>query len=248
MDRRRYLSLLAFRVALMVLALLTAARALHEQGGGAKPWFLAALFAISAALLQILPVVVPTGRGRSVVYSLGSAFFLAGMFLLPPGPLVITVTFAVALSGLVVATRPYRLVVQLSVAVLSYAGVALLLHLGPHADDPVTPTLERSAVEFLIMAGAVVSQLLFRSVALRIERGDATPHWGAFQRDALIEGSLALALGTTITVLVRNHVAYLGLVYAQVGATWWFLHRYRVHVRKLEGSAVPVAERREIAA
>jgi hypothetical protein len=250
MDRRRYATLLAFRVMLVVLALLTAARAFHESAGGPMPWFLAMLFAISAALLQILPLVVPSGRKRSVVYSLGGGFFLAGMFLLPPGPLVLSVAFAVSLASLVAAARPYRQLSQLAVSVLSFGGAALVFHLGPRAADPGTPTLERSGIEFLIMAGALAALLLLKSVELRLERGPSTPHWGAFQKEALIEALLALVLGTTITVLVRTHVAYLGLVYAQLGATWWFLHEYRRRVRMLEARASEPAagERRRVAA
>src|SRR5262245_30968022 len=249
MNRRAYLALLGYRVFLVVFALLVAARALNEPVGGATPWFLSMLFAVSAALLHILPLIVPAGRSRSVVYSLGNAFFLAGMFLLPAGPLVLSVGFAVSLASLVAASRPHRQLGRLAMSVLAFGGAALYFHLGPRAADPGTPTLARSVLELLIMAGALIALLLLRSIELRLERGEATPHWGAFQPDVLVEGALTVALGTTITVLARTHIAYLGLIYMQVGATWWFLQRYRARIRRLEAAAPhATGERRRVAA
>lgn len=248
MDRRRYFSLLTFRLLLVVLALLMAAWSANSPDGEVKPWLLTTLIAVSATLLQSLPLVVPTGAGKSAVYSLGPAFLLAGMFLLPPALLVLVVMFSLCLAGLLAGTRPYRLVFTLSISILAYVGTAMLFHLSPQASDRAAPALERSALELLIAAAAVITHLLFRSVDVRLERGVETPHWGAFQPQALVEGILCTALALSVTVLARLHIAYLGLIYVQLAATWWFLHRYRMHLRKLDARGSSATETRQMAA
>ncbi|HXF58301.1 MAG TPA: hypothetical protein VN539_00580, partial [Candidatus Saccharimonadales bacterium] len=91
-----------------------------------------------------------------------------------------------------------------------------------------------------IAAAALIAQLIIRSVALRIEHGDQAPHWGAFQPIALIEAVLCLAFALTITVLARVHLALLAIVYVEIGAVWWFLHRYHEYVSSMkEGKSIP---------
>jgi len=79
---RRYFSSLLFRLTLAVLAMMLSARAICALEGDAKAWFLAGLFGLSAAALQIRPLLVPNpGRGSSV-YSPALAFFIAGLYLI----------------------------------------------------------------------------------------------------------------------------------------------------------------------
>ena len=237
MDRRRYVSSLVFRLSLIILALLLGLRATYVAEGGPKAWILAGLFGVTAAALMIRPLLVPNGTQGSVPYSLGPAFFLAGLFLVPAGPLVASIAFAIALSGLVTATRPHKILFNLSVAVLTYAAPSLLMRLGSHGANAAIPGPDLVGVEVLLSAAVLVCQLLLRSVALRLERGHETPHWGAFQGPALVEAFYCLALSVPISVLARIHVALLAFVYLNIGVTWWFMERYRLRVRALAQTA-----------
>jgi hypothetical protein len=172
------------------------------------------------------------------VYSVGPAFFLAGMFLLPPGGLVMAIGFAIALSGIVHGTRAYKTVFQLSTSVLAYGGFALFFRLGPRPSDIMFHPAPRAGLELLISGAAVVALLLLRSVGLRLEHGERAPHWGAFQKNAIFELILCLAFATTITVLTRIHMMLLLVVYVEVGAIWWFLHRYHGYVSWTEAVRV----------
>src|SRR5712671_400774 len=116
MDRRYFISLL-YRLSLIVLTLMLSVRAIYTFEGDVRTWCLAGLFGLSAAALQIRPMLVPTpGRG-STVLSPAPAFFLAALFLIPAGPLVAAIAFAVALSGLLTGTRPHKMLLQLSVTI-----------------------------------------------------------------------------------------------------------------------------------
>lgn len=220
-----------------------AARAAHELRCDARTWLLAVLFAGSASVLLIRPMVVPTRRG-SAVYSLGPSFLLASMFLLPAGPLVVVVAFAISLAGVVGAARFYRILFDLSLGVLVLGGASLLLHLAPRATDARIPYLQAAGIEALLAASALIAQLLLRSIALRLTRGLETPHWGAFRPQALIEGLYCLVLAVTISLLARLHPALLTLVYAEVGTTMWFLSRYRRRLRDLTDAATARDSRR----
>ena len=239
MDRRRYAGSLIFRLSLIILSLLLGVRAISVAEGEAKAWLLAGLLGFSAAALQIRPLLVPDGARGSAVYSIGSAFFLAGLFMVPAGPLAACVAFAIALSGLVTATRPHKILFNLSVSVLTYAGFSLFMRLGPHSVDSTVPPPDLVGVEVLLSAAVLMSQLLLQSVALRLERGDDAPHWGAFQRPAFVQGFYCLALSVPISVLGRIHVALLAFVYLYIGVTWWFMERYRKHVRAISEAAEP---------
>lgn len=234
-SARRYFQIVLFRVALAVFALLTAAWAGHQLREDGPVWVIASIFAASASICLIWPLVVPAENRTMSVYSIGPAFFLAGMFLLPPGLLVLAIAFAVALSGIVHGTRAYRTVFQLSASILSFGGFALFFHLGPQPADFMFHPAPRAGLEFLIAAAALTSLLIIRSVALRIEHGDQAPHWGAFQPTALIEAALCLAFSLTITVLARVHLALLAIVYVEIGAFWWFLYRYHGYVSRTKG-------------
>ena len=231
----RYLQIVLFRVGLAVLALLTAAWAGHQLREDGPVWVIAAIFAASASICLIWPLVVPAENRTMSVYSVGPAFFLAGMFLLPPGLLVLAIAFAVALSGIVHGTRAYRTVFQLSASILAFGGFALFFHLGPQPADFMFHPAPRAGLEFMIAAAALIAQLIIRSVALRIEHGDQAPHWGAFQPIALIEAIICLAFALSITVLARVHLALLAVVYVEIGAVWWFLHRYHEYVTHTKG-------------
>ncbi len=229
---------------LALAALVVAARAAHDLAHGAGVWFLAMLFAASASALLHWPLVVPH-RSGSAVYTLGASFFLAGMFLLPAGPLVAVVAFSIALAGVVSGTRFHRIIVDLSLGVLLYGGASLLLHLGPRSADTAIPYASLALTEALLAATVVVADLVARSIVLRLERGAETPHWGAFRGAALIEGLYCVVLAVTISVLERLHPALLSLVYVEVGVTCWFLARYRRRVRELvAGPAVSTEQRR----
>ena len=93
MDRRRYVASLLFRLSLIILALLIGVRAIYVAGGSPQSWLFAGLIGVSAAALRIRPLLVPDGTRGRASYSLGSAFFLAGLFLVPAGPLVACVAF-----------------------------------------------------------------------------------------------------------------------------------------------------------
>lgn len=248
MDRRQYFASLLFRLTLIVLALLLAARAVYVNEGDTKTWLLACLFGLSAAALQIRPLLVPNPGHASTVYNPGPAFFLAGLFLMPAGPLVVSIAFAVALSGLVTALRPHKILLNLSVSVLCYGACSYFLKLGPQSSPgPPVPTPDLVATEILLGGVVLVAQLVIRSIAIRLERGDETPHWGAFQPHALMEGCYCLALSVPISVLTRIHVALLAVILLYVGLTWWFMERYRKHVRVVSQEAAAADERRRVA-
>src|SRR3989442_1536566 len=152
MDRRRYFISLLFRMSLVVLALMLAVRASYVFEGSLKAWCLAGLFGLSAAALQIRPLLV----------------------------------------GIVV----------------------------------------------------LIAQLLLRSVAIRLERGEESPHWGAFQPQAVTEAIFCLALSVPISVLARIHVALLAVVYLYVGLTWWFMDRFRKHLRAVSQETVGTEDQR----
>jgi hypothetical protein len=244
MDRRYFTSLL-FRLTLAVLAMMLSVRAIYVLEGGARDWFLAGLFGLSAAALQIRPMLVPSpGKGASTVLSPATAFFLAGLFLIPAGPLVCAIAFAVALSGLVNATRPHKVLLQLSVTILSFGACSYFLKLGPKVGDPMVPPPELVAMEVLLGVVVLVAQLVMRSIAIRLERGEEAPHWGAFQPHTLVESLYCLALAVPISVLARIHLALLAVVYVYVGFTWWFLDRYRSHLRVLNQELVSIEDQR----
>jgi hypothetical protein len=227
-DPRRYFGIVALRVGLAVSALLTASWAGHIFKNTGSVWLLASVLAASAAALLIWPLVVPARNRTMTVYSLGHAFLLAGIFLLPPAALVVAVTFAITLAGMVTGTRAYRTVFQLSTAILAYGGFALIVSLGPRPTEVMYEPALRAGLELLIAAAALVLLLLIRSIALRVEQGADTPRWGAFQPAALAEAVFCLVYAVSITVLARIHLLLLGVVYAEIGALVWFLHRYRV--------------------
>jgi len=133
-SARRYFQIVIFRVGLAVMALLTAAWAGHQLREDGPVWLIASIFAASASVCLIWPLVVPAENSTMVVYSVGPAFYLAGMFLLPPGLLVLVIGFSTALSGIVYGTRAYRTVFQLSASILAFGGFALFFHLGPDRD------------------------------------------------------------------------------------------------------------------
>jgi hypothetical protein len=240
-SARRYLLIVAYRVVLAVLALLLAAWAGNQLGAEGPAWLITSLFAASASACLIWPFVVPSENRAMTVYSVGPAFFLAGMFLLPPGGLVMVIGFAVALSGIVQGTRAYKTVFQLSTSVLAYGGFALIFRLGPRPSDIMFHPAPRAGLELLISGAAVVALLLLRSVALRLEHGERAPHWGAFQRNAIFEFVLCLAFASTITVLARIHLMLLLVVYVEIGAIWWFLHRYQGYVTRKQTVKAPAA-------
>ena len=243
MDRRYFTSLL-FRLALTLLAMMISVRAIYALEGGVKAWFLAGLFGLTAAALQIRPLVVPNpGRG-SHVYSPALAFFLAGLYLIPAGPLVAAIAFSTALSGLVNGTRPHKILLQLSVTTLAFGACSYFLRLGPKGGDPTVPPPELVATEVLLGAVVLFAQLVLRSIAIRLERGYEAPHWGAFQPHVMIEAAYCLALAVPISVLARVHLALLSVVYVYVGFTWWFMDRYRRELRNLNQEPVPGEDQR----
>jgi len=223
---RRYFQIATFRIALAVLAILVAIRALHVVRSDGPVWLLASILASGAAASLIWPLVVPARNRAMSVYSLGHAFFLAGMFLLPPGALVLTIAFAISLAGLVHGARAYRTVFQLSSSMLVFAGFALVFALGPRPSDFMFQPGPRAGLELLIGASALVAILIVRSVALRLELGEKAPHWGAFQGPAIFEAVLSLVFSVSITVMVRIHLALVTVVIAEMGTIWWFLQRY----------------------
>ena len=245
MDRR-YFSSLLFRLTLAVLAMMLSARAICALEGDAKAWFLAGLFGLSAAALQIRPLLVPNpGRGSNV-YSPALAFFIAGLYLIPAGPLVSCIAFAIALAGIVNGTRPHKILLQLSATVISFGACSYFMKLGPRSGDPPVPPPELIAMEIFLGVVVLFAQLVLRSVAIRLERGHDAPHWGAFQPNVILEGAYCLALAVPISLLTRIHLALLGVVYLYVGFTWWVSDRYRQHLRILsEPSEQEEAPRRK---
>jgi uncharacterized membrane protein len=228
-DSRRYIRIVTFRVSVAVLALLTAAWAGHINNGDGSVWLLASLLSASTAGLLIWPLVVPSRNGTMSVYSLGYAFLLAGIFLLPPAALAIAITFALTLAGIVTGTRAYRIVSQLSSAVLAFVGFSLVFSLGPRPEDFQFKPGLRAWLELMIAAAALVLLLIIRSIALRVEQGDDTPRWGAFQPTAIVEAIFCLVFSVSITVLTRINMWLLAVVYVEIGIMLWFLHRYRVY-------------------
>ena len=191
------------------------------------------MFAASAAALAIWPLIVP-GRNKTLVsYSLAPAFFLAGMFVLPPAGLMLTVCFAVTLAGMIRGARTYRIVFQVSTAILAYVAPALLFDLGPRPGEFVLHPAARAGLELMIAASAVAFQLLLRSINMRLEQGHATPRWGVFSGAPLVEAVWGLVLSVTILVLTRIHPGFLGVVLLEIGITWWLVRRYRLYVTDL---------------
>lgn len=225
----RYFQIATFRIALAVLAILVAIRALHVVRGDGPVWLLTSILASGAAAALIWPLVVPASNRAMSVYSLAHAFFLAGMFLLPPGALVLTIAFAISLAGLVHGARAYRTVFHLSSSMLVFAGFALTFALGPRPSDFMFQPAPRAGLEILIGAAALVALLIVRSVALRLEMGEKAPHWGAFQGPAIFESALVLLFSVSITVMVRIHLALVTVVFAEMGTIWWFLQRYHAY-------------------
>jgi hypothetical protein len=220
-------------VTLVVLALVVAARAAHEFRGTPNVWLLASLFAASAASLFIWPILVPSKERTWRTYSLGPAFFLAGMFLMPPAALVLCVAYSVLLAGIVAGTRGYRLITQLSLAIIAYGGFSLVFDLSPRPSDYLLQPAPRAALEVMIAAAASMAMLILRSIVLRVEHGADSPNWGSFQIPAMVEALYCLVLSVSITVLTRIHIALLGVVYLEIFIAWWFVHRYRAYLKDM---------------
>jgi hypothetical protein len=220
-----YVRVVLYRVALAVAAILMGARAGHQSAATGPVWLLASVLGVGASACLLWPLVVPARHRAMSVYTVAPAFFLAGMFLLPPGPLVVMIAFAIALAGVVQGTRAYRVVFHLSSAIVVFGGFALALDLGPRPSDFMFQPAPRAGLEFLISAAALVSLLIVRSVALRLEQGDEAPHWGAFQGPALVEAVLCLVFASTLAVLARIHLGFLTVVGVELAMIWWFLQR-----------------------
>ncbi len=243
MDRRYFASLL-YRLTLAVLAMMLSVRAVYALEGDVESWCIAGLIGLSAAALQVRPMLIPNPGKASTVLSPAAAFFLAGLFLVPAGPLVTAVAFAIALSGLLNATRPHKVLLQISISVLTFGSCSYFMQLGPKAGDPMVPPPELVAMEVLLAGTVLIAQLVLRSVAVRLERGHEAPHWGAFQPHAIVEALYCLALSVPISMMARIHLGLLAVVYVYVGFTWWFLERYRQHLRLLTEEPESVEERR----
>lgn len=227
MRKGRYVQLVGYRVAVVVLAILTAALAMHERGTGVSVWLLSSILAVAAASALVWPLVVPSRDRTMNVYSIGPAFFLAGMFLLPPAPLVGIITFAVLLSGLIRGDRAYRTAFRLASMVLVFAGFAIWFRLSPQGSEILYKPAARATLEMAIGASALTALLILKSLEIRLEHGpENTPHWGAFQKPAIMESMLCLAFSTSTVVLARIHTGFLTVVGFQMAMVWWFLHRY----------------------
>ncbi|HEU4725204.1 MAG TPA: hypothetical protein VFU59_07890, partial [Candidatus Eisenbacteria bacterium] len=183
--------------------------------------------------LFIWPILVPSKERTWRTYSLGPAFFLSGMFLLPPAALVVGVVYAVLLAGIVAGTRGYRLLTQLSLAVIAYGGFSLVFDLAPRPSDYLLQPAPRAALEVAIATAASMTMLLLRSIVLRVEHGRESPNWGSFQGPAIVEALYCLVLSVSITVLARIHLALLGVVYLEIAIAWWFVHRYRAYLHDM---------------
>ena len=216
---------------LAVLALIVAARAAHEFRGTPNVWLLASLFGASAAALFVWPLLVPSKERTWRTYSLAPAFYLAGMFLMPPAALVLCVAYSILLAGVVAGTRGYRLITQLSLAVIAYGGFSLVFDLAPRPSDYLLQAAPRAALEVAIAAAASMTMLILRSIVLRLEHGGESPRWGSFQAPALVEALYCLVLSVSITVLARIHLALLGVIYLEIAIAWWFMHRYRSYLK-----------------
>jgi hypothetical protein len=59
-----------------------------------------------------------------------------------------------------------------------------------------------------------------------------------------VESLYCLALAVPISVLARIHLSLLAVVYVYVGLTWWFLERYRSHLRVLNQELVSIEDQR----
>ncbi|HET9951674.1 MAG TPA: hypothetical protein VFS09_07770 [Candidatus Eisenbacteria bacterium] len=210
-----------------------AARAAHEFRGTPNVWLVASLFATSAAALFVWPILVPSKERTWRTYSLGPAFFLSGMFLMPPAALVLSIAYAVLLAGIVAGTRGYRLITQLSLAVIAYGGFSLVFDLSPRPSDYLLQPAPRAALEVMIATAASMTMLLLRSIVLRVEHGRESPNWGSFQVPAMVEALYCLVLSVSITVLARIHLALLGVVYLEIFIAWWFVHRYRAYLKDM---------------
>lgn len=231
----RYYKVVAFRLVVAALALLVAARALHEIAGQGGSWPLVALLTVGASGSLLWPFVVPTIRGGARTFSPAHGFYLAGMFLVPPAYLLVIIVFSITLAGLLAGSRAYRTVFSLSSSTLVYAGIGLVLRLGPAPWDRFMQPASRAGLETVVMMAAIVAHLIVRSVALRIELGRDTPHWGAFQPPALLEAFLCLIMAVTTTLLGRVHILFLIPVLAQLAFMGWMVHRYRVSAAMGEG-------------
>lgn len=234
MQKGRYVQLVSYRVAVVVLAILTGALAMHERGTGASVWLLSSILAVAAASALVWPLVVPSRDRTMEVYSIGPAFFVAGMFLLPPPALVGIITFAVLLSGLLRGDRAYRTAFRLASMVLVFAGFAIWFRLSPQGAEIIFKPALRATLEMAIGAAAVTVLLILRSLEIRLEHGpEHTPHWGAFQKPAIMEAMLCLAFSTSTVVLARIHTGFLTVVGFQMAMVWWFLHRYAAYTSGL---------------
>jgi len=234
MRKGRYVQLVSYRVAVVVLAILTGALAMHERGTGASVWLVSAILAVAAASALVWPLVVPARDRTMNVYSIGPAFFLAGMFLLPPPALVGIITFAVLLSGLIRGDRAYRTAFRLASMVLVFAGFAIWFRLSPQGSEVLYKPAARATLEMAIGGAALISLLILRSLEIRLEHGpEQTPHWGAFQKPAVMESMLCLAFSTSTVVLARIHTGFLTVVGFQMVMVWWFLHRYAAYTTGL---------------
>jgi hypothetical protein len=234
MQKGRYVQLVSYRVVVVVLAILTAALAMHERGTGGPVWLLSSILAVAATSALVWPLVVPSRDRTMDVYSIGPAFFVAGMFLLPPPALVGIITFAVLLSGLLRGDRAYRTAFRLASMVLVFAGFAIWFRLSPQGSEVIFKPALRAALEMAIGAAAVTALLILRSLEIRLEHGpEHTPHWGAFQKPAIMEAMLCLAFSTSTVVLARIHTGFLTVVGFQMAMVWWFLHRYAAYTSGL---------------
>ena len=230
----QYVQLVSYRVAIAVLAILTGAWAMHERGSGGSVWLLASIIAVAACAALVWPLVVPARDRTMNVYTIGPAFFIAGMFLLPPRALVLVIAFAVSLAGLLRGDRAYRTAFRLTSMVFVFVGFAIHFRLSPQASDLLFHPAPRVALEMAIGAAALTALLIVRSIELRLEHGPGhTPHWGAFQKPAIMEAGLCLAFSATTIVLARVHTGFLAVVGFEMAMVWWFLHRYAAYTAGL---------------
>jgi hypothetical protein len=230
----QYVQLVTYRVAIAVLGIMMAIWALHKGGTGGSVWLLSSILAVAAASALMWPLVVPSRDRTMNVYTIGPAFFVAGMFLLPPRALVGIIVCSVLLAGLLRGDRAYRTVFRVASMLLVFTGFAVWFHLSPTGADTLFRAASRATLEMAIGASALTALLILRSVELRLEHGpEQTPHWGAFQKPAIMEAMLNLAFATTTIVLARIHTGFLTVVGFQMAMVWWFLHRYAAYTAGL---------------